>query len=136
MNISHSEDMILAYDVRHDPSYERMFKPMIHERWQAYLRGELAVSITEGHICEVYQDPISGDPYFALDAWTRHFRPQPCDKTRYAVGQQVMIESVTFNCRAMIVDGLEAHVTRIWIGNKVQPNTARGCVKTSVSLKD
>ena len=70
MNISHSKEMILAYDIRLDPIYEEIFqsKDFAKERWRAYLRGEVAVSITEGRICKVYRDPLCGDPYFALDA--------------------------------------------------------------------
>ncbi len=104
--------MILVYDIRRDSQRRKRFLSTQDEQWQAYLRGERPVSITEGRICELFYAPYEGEHMFRLDegkrksAWVRLG-----DDSWYALGRLVKIENVIFRATHPIV-------TRIWIGNK------------------
>jgi hypothetical protein len=116
MNKPAKANMVLVYDLRRDRSYREQILLGVEDQWQAYLRGERAVSMAEGRISRLFDAPHQG-PMFQIDegirrsSWVRQG-----DKSWYAVGLRAKVESVVFQVPDLI--GEMPVVTRIWIGTE------------------
>jgi hypothetical protein len=113
MTESSPKEMFLVYDVRNDASFKRSILPHLEQQqWQSFLRGEMAIEITEARIKYVYDDPIGGTPLFELEG-SFHRYDRKGDDSRYVVGRLAKIERVAFQYP---IDGGN-FVVKIWIAN-------------------
>ena len=108
--------MVLVYDLRRDQHSRKEILSRLEDQWQAYLLGELPVSVAEGRISELFYAPYEGEHMFRLDegertsAWVRQG-----DDSWYVVGRFAKVERVIFRVPHPIGD--MPIVTRIWIGD-------------------
>jgi hypothetical protein len=110
-----TDKMALIYDIRHNRGYQRSIvsKPQLEQRWHSYLRGESAVSVIEGRIVRLFDEPpYQGEPRFEIDGpgfpHTRSFFCQG-DISHYVVGHYAKVE------QTLIFYDDQSTVTRIWI---------------------
>jgi hypothetical protein len=111
--------MVLIYDLRRNAGYRNAILSRVQDQWQAYLREEWPVSVSEGRISELFYAPYEGQHMFRLDegarttCWVRQG-----DDSWYVVGRRVKVEHVVFQVPPPI--GGMPVVTRIWIGRDIE----------------
>jgi len=100
---------------RRDRRYREQILSGLEDQWEAYLRGERAVTITKGRITRLFNAPHRSESMFQLnDGARRSLWVRQGDPSWYAVGLRAQVETVVFRVPDLI--GEMPVVTRIWIG--------------------